>query len=127
MADPTTTNQVASVINQILKALIEDTGEGVAETALIAQYPWLGLPFIKQIFEFILSKVSAFFYQAAANLATTIVVDVQTNLEASNANQAFQNLTMAVASGDQAAIQKASDDLSMAYGSLIHYDGAAPP
>lgn len=126
MSDPTTTNKTASVVNQILKGIIEGTGVPMIEAAVIADQPWLGLPFIKQIFEFILNQVASKFYVAAANAATMIVIDCQVNLEKSAVYNAFQSLQMAVASGDQAAITKASNDLDSAYGALIHSDGSAP-
>lgn len=127
MSDPTTKNKVASAVNQILKALIEGTGVDVLEAALIAENPWLGLPFIKQIFHFIVGKVAAVIYTNAALAATKIIIDAQVNIEEGIVNGAFDNLTMAIASGDEVAIVRASSDLSDAYASLIHYDGSATP
>lgn len=124
---PSTVNQTASVIDEILKEIIEGGGQTVVENALIAEFPWLGLPFIKQFFEFILSKVSDAIYTNAAIAATKIVIDVQVNMEKSQVLNAFQNLQMAVASGDKNAIDIASTDLDKAYGNLIHDDGSAPP
>lgn len=126
MADPTTNNKAAGVINDILKNIVEGTSVDAIEAAVIIEVPWLGLPFIKQLFEFILSKVASYFYISAANAATKIVIDVQVNLEKSSVISSFQNLQMAVASGDKDAIDKASDDLDKVYGNLIHYDGSAP-
>lgn len=127
MGDPTTVNPVASVVNSVLKKAIEDVGETAAESALIADFPWLGLPVVKQIFEYGLGIVGKYFYEQAAFAATKIIIDVQTKLEASSAQSAFENLRMAVASGDANAIQLASDDLDKAYANLIHYDGSASP
>lgn len=127
MSGPSTTNQLASVVNQVLKSLIEGAGESAVETTLIAQYPWLGLPFVKQVFEFVLGKVSGLIYQNAAEAATKIIIDVQVNVETGAANAAFQNLQLAVASGDTIAIAKASNALDSAYAALIHFDGSAPP
>lgn len=127
MSDPTTVNKTASVVNEILKDIIEGSGVKAIEASVIADVPWLGLPFIKQIFEFILNKVATLIYQAAAEAATKIIIDVQVNMEESSVLSSFQNLQMAIASGDQNAIKIASDDLDKAYGSLIHSDGAAPP
>lgn len=125
-ASPATTNQTASVINAVLKNIIEGAGLDVIEATLIAEVPWLGWPVIKQIMELILNKAADLLYTQAANAATKIVIDVQVNVEQSKVLNAFQNLQMAIASGDQNAISKASSDLDDAYGSLIHSDGSAP-
>lgn len=127
MSDPTTTNEAARVVNEALNKLIEGAGVDAAEAALIADFPWLGIPVVKQILEWALNKIASYFYVAAANAATSIVIDVQTNVEASTALVAYQNLQMAIASGDQNAVKKASDDLSTAYGNLIHSGGWSSP
>ncbi len=125
MSDPTTTNKLASTVNEILKGLIEGAGESAIETAAIASQPWLGLPIIKQLFSYAVGWIAKYFYQQAAITATKIIIDVQIKMETSQTYGAFQNLQMAIASGDQVAITKASEDLDKAYGSLIHYDGSA--
>lgn len=126
MADPTTDNQVAGVINDILKNVIEGAGVPVIEATMIADMPWLALPVVRQIFEYLLSKVAGYFYIEAAHAATKIVIDVQVNMEESAVINTFQTLQMAIASGDQDAIKKASDDLDGVYASLGHSDGSAP-
>lgn len=127
MSDPTTVNKTASIVNQILSGLIKGAGADAVKAALIVEQPWLGLPFIKQLFGYIVDKVAAVIYRQVALAATQIIIDVQINSEVGGVNAAFDNLRMAVASGDQAVIDKASNDLSNAYGNLIHYDGSASP
>jgi hypothetical protein len=124
---PSTTNQLASIVNSVLKNLIEGAGGGALETVLIAQYPWLGLPFVKQLFEFILEKATGLIYQNAAEAATKVIIDAQVNVEEGAANAAFQNLQLAVASGDPEAIAQASADLDSNYRKLINFDGSASP
>ena len=127
MNNPTTVNQAASAVNLALKQLIEGAGSQVVETTLIAQYPWLGLPVVKQIFEFALEKVSGLIYQQAANAATKVVIDFQVSGEKSNVYKTFQNLQTALLSKDEKAIAQASKDLDDAYARLIHSDGSASP
>ncbi len=113
-------------MNQVIYGGIR-VADDALETALIADQPWLGLPIIKQIFEFILHNLSDKIYRQAAMAATKLIVDYQVNREEASVVNTFDNLQMAIASGDQDAINKASKDLDDAYGSLIHSDGAAPP
>ncbi len=125
--DPATLNEAASAVNQVLKTIIEGAGTTALEDALITESPWLGLPVIKQVFEFILDKVSNMIYQDAADAATKLIIDVQVNLEKSQVLGAFQNLQMAIASGDKNAIDQMSKDLDQVYARLIHSDGSASP
>lgn len=127
MADPTTQNQLATIVNGILKDVIEGGGEAAAEAAAIAAYSWLGLPIIKQLFELVLSTIAGEIYKQAAFAATKVIIDVQVGIEESTVGSAFANLQMAVASGDGAAIAKASSDLNASYAALIHSDGSATP
>lgn len=127
MSEPTTKNKTASIVNQVLKGLIEGAGADALKAALIADNPWLGLPIVKQLFGFIVDKLAEAIYKQAAFVATKIIIDVQINIEEGAVNAAFDNLTMAVASGDPVAIDKASANLSKTYGDLIHYDGSASP
>lgn len=127
MGEPTTENKTAGIVNKILNGLIEGAGVDALKVALTAEFPWLGLPFVKQLFSFILDKVAAAIYKQAAFIATKIVIDMQVKQEVGGVNNAFDNLTMAVASGDQIAIDKASANLSTMYGNLIHYDGSSSP
>lgn len=127
MGDPTDKNQLASVINGVLSNIINTAGVDAAETAAIAAYPWLGWPIVRQIFDGILKVVAGEIYKQAAYAATKIVIDVQVELEESKTSDAFKNLQMALASGDKNAIAKASSNLDVAYGNLIHMDGWAAP
>lgn len=127
MSDPATINQLATTINGVLKDLITGGGASVVEASLITQYPFLGLPIIRQLFEWVVGLVAGDIYEQAAMAATKIVIDVQVDLEVSKTSDAFKSLQMAIASGDPGAIQKASSDLNDAYSSLIHSDGSASP
>lgn len=126
MSDPTTVNQTATVVNDVIKAIIEGAGVTEVEAIAVAEAPWLALPFVHWIFMLGLNWVAKYFYTSAANAATKIVIDVQVNIEKSKVLNSFQELQQAIASGDNDAIALASKDLSSAYGSLIHSDGAAP-
>lgn len=126
MSTPSTTNQAATVVNNILQNIIEGSGVSVVEAAILIDVPWLGLPIIKQVFEYFLNFVASYIYVDAANTATKIVIDIQVNAEESVVISNFQELQQAIASGDQNAISKASSDLDSAYGSIIHSDGSAP-
>ncbi len=126
MSDPTTDNKTADLLSQILKEL-ETGGVDAAEIALIAAYPWLGWPIIKQLLEFILTQAADLIYRQAAIATTKLVIDIQVKMEESSVITSFQNLQMAIAGGDPNVIKTASADLSAAYGAIIHSDGWSTP
>jgi hypothetical protein len=127
MAAPTTNNQLAGLVNSVLKDLIEGAGVAEVVAACVAAYPFLGWPVISWLFSQVVMFVADKIYAQAAMIATKIVIDIQVNLEESSVTNTFQSLQMAIASGDQSAITKASADLSASYASLIHADGWSPP
>lgn len=127
MSDPTTDNKLADVVSRVLKELIEGEGKDAIEATLLQTYPFLGLPFIKQVFEMVLNEAVQQIYINAARVSTSIIIDVQVNQESSGVLNSFQNLQMAIASGDKNAIAMASADLSVSYGNLIHSDGWSTP
>lgn len=132
MADPTTTNTAASVVNAALKAAIEGASEAevealiLAETAGIVVIPVIGVIWTA-IVNWVVQNAGEYFYTQAALAMTKIIIDFQINGEESAANVGFSNLQMAIASGDPDAIKRASDDLDVAYSALIHFDGSASP
>src|SRR4029078_6324529 len=125
--EPTTENKVAAIVNEILKAAIEGAGVKTIRGTLVASNPLLESPLLKQIFDYSLNYLGKYFYQQAAFAATKLIIDIQVDREGSDVVSAFQNLQMAVAGNDAEAIKKASDGLTKAYASLIHYDGSASP
>lgn len=132
MADPTTVNQVAAKIADILEIIIEGRGEDVAialilaDTATVVAIPVVGVIWTALV-TLLVGKFGTYFYRQAALAATDIIIDFQTDGEVSNANNGFENLQMAIASGDQSAIDQASADMDKYYAALIHSDGGFSP
>lgn len=118
-------------MNQILAALLSGTQDAAVTLILADTAGIVAIPIVGQVWSglvrYFVGSLSSYFYAQAAAAATSIIVDMQVNEEESAATNAFQNLQMAIASGDKDVIKKASDDLDKAYASLIHYDGSASP
>lgn len=123
---PVTKNTVSSTLNQILKNLIEGRGVDAIEALMIADFPWLALPFVKQIFELCLNYAAKAIYTDAANLTTSIVINIQSSQENDMVKTTLANLEAAIDIGDQNGIAKASQEADIAFGHLIHWDGSSP-
>ena len=126
MSDPATVNETATLVNKAIKAAM-DGGSSAVLALIVTDVPWLGLPVIRQILAYVLSYFEGYLFTAAANAATSIVIDLQVEHEASKTKDAFQGVVDAVKSGDQQAIEKSSSALDDAFSSLIHSDGSASP
>jgi len=112
---------------QIIDSAVAAAGEvllSAAEAALIVQYPILGLPIIKQIWEFLLSKLEAQIVvqvQNGANIFTISFIDRSENLAAISANENLKAVQGDVNATDAQKAQ-ALKDFQDAYAKLIGFD-----
>lgn len=123
---PTTTNASATLINKIIAALA-NTGVQAVEALIIVDVPFLGLPGIKQIWEYLFGWVASYFIKAAQNGATFLVIDLQVGSEEASLSVALKNLIVAEKTGDPNAIKIAIQAYADAQSALIHDNGSAPP
>jgi hypothetical protein len=123
---PSTNNTLVATVNQAINVAMS-LGEGAVEAAIIAEVPFLGLPGLKQGLGLILGWLESYFYDDAAAVATSIIVDLQISAETTATQTAFNNVQAAIQGGDPVAIQKASTDLDSAFAGLVHSDGSSSP
>lgn len=131
-APPQTENRFATIVNRILKSVIEGAGEAEIEALIFALAPeFFAIPFIgwlaQTVIKFFVGKYGHIFYEIAAKTAAKIIVDIQADQESSKTKEKAGKLQDAIEKGDQSAIDKADQDLEDAWGNLIHMDGSAPP
>lgn len=124
---PTTTNKTATFADQVIHAAIFDVAVKAAEVELIASFPILGAPIIKQLDESLLNIVADAIYQTLAKSVTFVIIDAEVSIEAAAANKAEQNLKTALEGNDANAINQATSDFENAFGNLVHFDGSATP
>jgi hypothetical protein len=124
---PHTINPLATLVNKIISGLVEGVAEPVLETMIEADVPFLGLPVVKQLFEYA-------FHYIIHNLdvqmevgAVKFVINIQTDSELAQAITAAIRLRDAMRENNQHAIDEASKDLDAAYDNLGHFDGWAKP
>jgi hypothetical protein len=122
---PTTSNQTADAVNSVIHSAIFTLAVNAAETELLAAFPVLNFPVIKQLQNLIVQYIAGKIYDALSTLATFQIIDVQVNSEAAATQTAISNLKTAIESGNENAISKAKNDFSQAFANLIHYDGSS--
>jgi hypothetical protein len=131
MSDPTTVNKAAEIVSKLLEEIFSKGEDAVialilADTAQVVAIPVVGFLWT-QVVRAVVPYLGTYFYKQTAIGATKVIIDVQVDGEVSDVKNRFENLQMAVASGDQSAINLASKQLDEAYGSLIHSDGSYSP
>lgn len=105
---------------------LDDKGVQAVEALIIADQPWLGWPFIAQLWQIPFGWLASYFTDAAKIGVTFGVIDLQVGQEETQLSKALQALITAEKSGDPIAIQKAIKDYADAQSALIHDDGSAP-
>jgi hypothetical protein len=120
-----TTNKTASVADSVIHSLVFDLAVKAVEADLLAAFPILNLPIIKQLQNLIVQYIAGKIYSALATMATFAIIDVQVNEEAKDAHTAIANLQLAITNGDQNEINKAKSDFTSSFQKLVHYDGSA--
>jgi hypothetical protein len=124
---PSTENKAAKTTDQIIHFAIYEVAINAAETAIITQVPFLGLPIIKPITHALLNYIGGFFYEALARFTVVTIIDIQTAAERAAYIRAEGALRAAQLSGDKNVIDNATIEFKKALGSLIHFDGSYTP
>lgn len=123
---PTTVNEPSRRVNQVIKGLL-DIGFAGVETVLLGYAPWLGLPVVKQIFEWCAGKLEDQIYFALAEEGTYLVLKFQTKIEKTAYLASIEELKQAQDTGNADALAAARKKWADAASSFIHSDGAATP
>ncbi len=101
-------------------------GEKAVEIYLTALAPEiLGIPIVQFALDEIVQYVGQIISVAGQHFATQVVIDLQTRGEKSDVITTAVALQIALASGNQEAIDGASQNLKDSYARLIHWDGSA--
>ena len=124
MTDVPTTNLPSQTAVEFIQNLI-DRGEKAAEGAIIADIPALGIPVLKQIWEFAFDWLVKWVLYPVATLGGFIVVDAEEYCFLLKAIKAQADLEAAKKIGDANAITNASNNVDNAAANVIHYIGAS--
>ena len=121
---PTTVNTAAETVDSIIHAVIYDVGANVAIAALKAEVPFLNLPVISQLTDFIVKYIVGYLDRGLQTVATLQVIQIQVGAEKHEYLNSEFVLRQALLSGDQAQIDAAKEKFKAAFRSLVHSDGS---
>lgn len=107
-------------------SILADVAIKAGEAALIVQYPFLGLPVVKQVWEFFVSRLEAEIVADLKKGAAVIIIKANVEAQRAAADAAKSALAQAQAGVDDAVHQKTLDDFQKTYGDLIRTRIATP-
>jgi hypothetical protein len=122
--NPSTTNSSAEVVDSAISDAL-NAAQSVAETAIIADFPFLGLPVVKTLFEIIFSYIVGKLTNALQTAGTFAVIDTQVASEEKALAVNTAAIRAAEATGDPNAIAQARANEDAAAANLLHDDGSA--
>jgi len=123
MPDPTSTNNAISIADEVENVIFEATVTAV-EKYSEAQLPFLALPIVKQIFEFIVEKLSGLLKEQLENFVAFTIIDMQEASKNAAYKQSIMSLQIALHGGDADAIAKAKSDFKSTLADLVHWSGS---
>ena len=124
LTDPTLTNADANKVDTAIQLGVSAGGRMV-EVLAIAAWPPLGWPIIKQIFEFILTKIDTPISIAIQSGATFGIIDLQVDLQQSAMSASLAAIQKAQNDGNPDELQKAINQYEAAQTNLVNYNGGA--
>lgn len=121
---PVPVNPTVQATDQVIQFLLYTIGVNSAVASIITGNPWLGLPVVKQIFTFFVSKIADVIYKQLDLFVDFSIVDFQTAEQASHYLTAVNQLQAAIQSGSQNDIQAAKVNFNNAADAVIRFNGA---
>ncbi len=107
-------------------AIMANVAVNAGEIALIAQFPWLGLPIIKQIWEFLVEKLEQRIVVELQKGSAVVIIRANVEAQKDAADAAASALAKAQEGLDDAVHQRTLEEFQKTYGELIRTRVATP-
>lgn len=109
-------------------AVIAETALQAGEAALIAEFPWLGLPFIKQIWQMLASRLASYAILELQKSSGILLIKMDNTAAAQAAKTSAEELKKVQddPSKTTADREKARNDFKSRYADLIRYRTSRP-
>lgn len=124
MSEPFPVNPTVKTVDDVVHAILYDVAVTAACAYIKAQVPFLGLPIISSLTNFVVTQVANIIYKYLDQFVSFSIIDFQTDKEAQDYLLAVNALQKAQESGDQGAIDQSIKGFRENLGRLIHFDGA---
>ena len=120
---PQTKNNWAASLNGVAHTIFT-LGLTAGKESIKTYLPWLRLPIVSWIFDFIVNRFGNAIDQEIQMHLTFLVIDIQTANELKAYQEATELLKKANATKDQDAINKAKEEYKKKLADLVHFDGS---
>lgn len=118
-------NEQAAAVNKVIERLVFDVAINAAKAAAVAQAPWLEMPVVSAVFNYLLNLFGGYIYEALSQNATAIVINVQSEQSREAYSKAVDRLQAAHEKGSADEIEKAKQDFKDTLGVLISWDNGS--
>ncbi|MGZ6468425.1 MAG: hypothetical protein ACXWQJ_14090 [Bdellovibrionota bacterium] len=125
-SSPRDIDPVAAFLNTLISGLTTGVEVPLIEGAAESQVPFLALPIVKQLFEYIVEYAAGKLSIAEQQGVLVIVFNVEMDSKLHGVMRSALDLQNARKSGDQNAIDAAKQKAIDQWGNLIHFGGIAP-
>lgn len=116
-------NPAVKSIDEILHLIIVDIVFKQISLAIAVAFPFLNLPIISTIYQWLMGLIAGAAYKPLENLVALGVISVQVDGQKSGYDAAKVALQKAQASGDKNAEEQAKADFKNKFRKLVHLDG----
>jgi hypothetical protein len=123
---PVPTNPVSKTVGEIINAVVYDLAQTSFKVWARAQLPFLNLPVISQMFDWLMGLIIGNFCRILSRGSTFAVINFQTDLEKWAYRGAEAKLRAVHLGGDQNAISQATIEFKEALRALVRFDGTGP-
>lgn len=120
---PSIVNRFAIAVDGVIHTIFT-VGFVAGREVIKTYFPLLRLPIISQLFDLVIQRYGDMLDQALQNTATYMIINVQTDNERKDFDQAAANLKQAQAGEDPDARKKAIEDFKKNLGNLVRWDGS---
>jgi hypothetical protein len=108
--------------DQLAQDLVYNAAVKAVTVEATAAAPWLGLPVVSTIFQYVLNWIAGKIYTVLSEWVEFKVIQLKTDAEKQAYDAAVAQLQAAQTSGDPNALEQAKTDFSDAFSKLIHFD-----
>ncbi len=115
-------NDIIDSANALINGAIMDLALNVAKTAIIADYPFFGLPIINWFFNFFMDQGAKYLSANLQTGADLSIIKIQTDSQKTAYAKAEAALRAIHANGNANDIQIATNNFKLAVGPLIQFD-----
>lgn len=115
-------SEATRITDKIVKVLVYDVAVELACKAAIAKLPFLGLPVVRQVFEFLVGQIGDIVYEQLSKFAILTVIRFEVEADRVKYERAVRDLDAAIQSGERNEIENKKIEFKARLRELVRLD-----